>query len=208
MMKATLIYVHDPMCSWCWGFEPVKEQLFKALLNKLDILSLVGGLAPDSDSAMPKELQVTLQNTWKKIEQTIPGIEFNYQFWQKCSPRRSTYPSNRAVLAAREQGEEFAQLMTNKIQRAYYLEARNPSDIKTLVEIAEEIELDMALFLSAIKSESTQQRLLKEIEYTRSLGVSSFPSLLLKTKAGHHPIHLSYTNADAMLNQIARLISD
>ena len=23
----TLIYVHDPMCSWCWGFRPTFERL-------------------------------------------------------------------------------------------------------------------------------------------------------------------------------------
>ena len=24
---AVLYYVHDPMCSWCWGFVPVQQQL-------------------------------------------------------------------------------------------------------------------------------------------------------------------------------------
>ncbi|MDH5427723.1 MAG: DsbA family protein, partial [Nitrospirota bacterium] len=27
MMSPTLIYVADPMCSWCWGFSPVLEEI-------------------------------------------------------------------------------------------------------------------------------------------------------------------------------------
>ena len=26
-MSARLLYVMDPMCSWCWGFAPVAEAL-------------------------------------------------------------------------------------------------------------------------------------------------------------------------------------
>ena len=26
-MPARLLYVMDPMCSWCWGFAPVAEAL-------------------------------------------------------------------------------------------------------------------------------------------------------------------------------------
>ena len=26
-MSARLLYVMDPMCSWCWGFAPVLESL-------------------------------------------------------------------------------------------------------------------------------------------------------------------------------------
>ena len=87
-MKPTLIYVHDPMCSWCWGFEPVRAQLFAALDGRIPIRRLVGGLAPDSDAPMPAEMRLGLQQTWRRIQHTIPGSEFNFDFWSECSPRR------------------------------------------------------------------------------------------------------------------------
>ena len=80
-MDKTLIYVHDPMCSWCWGFEPVRKKLFNHLHPSITIKRYVGGLAPDSNEPMPQQMQTMLQNTWRKIEQTIPGTEFNYDFW-------------------------------------------------------------------------------------------------------------------------------
>jgi putative protein-disulfide isomerase len=30
-MKNILYYVHDPMCSWCWGFETTRQKIFDEL---------------------------------------------------------------------------------------------------------------------------------------------------------------------------------
>ena len=52
----TLIYVHDPMCSWCWGFRPTFERLCDALSGEATVMRLLGGLAADSDQHMPAEM--------------------------------------------------------------------------------------------------------------------------------------------------------
>jgi len=205
-MQTTLIYVHDPMCSWCWGFEPVRAQLFAALDGRIPIRRLVGGLAPDSDAPMPAEMRLALQQTWRRIQQTIPGTEFNFDFWSKCTPRRSTFPANRAVIAARRQGEEYDQPMTNRIQHAYYLEARNPSDNETLVELAADIGLDVERFAAELIDATTEHMLATEINSSRAMGINSFPSLALDSESGLNHIGLNYTDAQAMLSQIEELI--
>ena len=205
-MQTTLYYVHDPMCSWCWGFEPTRARLFEALAGRVTIQRLVGGLAPDSSVPMPDAMRMGLQQTWSRIQQIIPGTEFNFDFWTECAPRRSTYPSNRAVIAARMQGEDFDQPMTARIQQAYYLEARNPSDNETLIELAEDIGLDVERFASDLADEDTQQKLLAEIQISRRFGIDSFPSLAVAVAGNLSHIGLNYTDADAMLNQIEALI--
>jgi putative protein-disulfide isomerase len=201
-MQDTLIYVHDPMCSWCWGFEPTRRKIFESLAGRMQVRRMVGGLAPDTDEPMPAAMRSMLQQTWHRIEQTIPGTEFNFEFWQKCSPRRSTYPANRAVIAAREQGDEFDSQMTARIQRAYYLEARNPSDNSTLVELATDIGLDSERFAASLVSDSTQQQLVAEIRAGREMGINSFPSLVVQKAAGLRYIELNYTRPEAMLSEI------
>jgi putative protein-disulfide isomerase len=201
-MQDTLIYVHDPMCSWCWGFEPARQKIFTAITGQMQIRRMVGGLAPDSDVPMPEAMRSMLQQTWQRIEQMIPGTEFNFEFWQKCSPRRSTYPANRAVIAAREQGDEFDSRMTARIQRAYYLEAKNPSDETTLIELATDIGLDTDLFATSLVAESTQHKLITEIQATREMGIDSFPSLAVHKADGLRHIGLNYTDPEAMIRQI------
>lgn len=201
-MRDTLIYVHDPMCSWCWGFEPTRKIIFETVGERMQIRRMVGGLAPDSDQPMPESMRLMLQQTWQRIEQSIPGTRFNHAFWDECSPRRSTYPANRAVIAAREQGESFDPLMTARIQQAYYLEAKNPSDYSVLVDLAADIGLDVEKFAARLESDALQQQLLAEIESTRAMGIDSFPSLAVHRDGILRHIGLSYTDPDAMLSQI------
>lgn len=201
-MQDTLIYVHDPMCSWCWGFEPTRQKIFAAVAERMPIRRMVGGLAPDSDAPMPAAMRSMLQQTWQRIEQTIPGTKFSFEFWEKCSPRRSTYPANRAVIAAREQGGEYDAKMTARIQRAYYLEAKNPSDNSTLIELAADIGLDKGRFSASLVSDATQQQLSAEIQATREMGIDSFPSMAVLNKDGLHHIGLNYSHAEAMLREI------
>jgi putative protein-disulfide isomerase len=201
-MQDTLIYVHDPMCSWCWGFEPTRKIIFETVADRMQIRRMVGGLAPDSDQPMPESMRLMLQQTWQRIEQSIPGTRFNYAFWDECSPRRSTYPANRAVIAAREQGESFDPVMTARIQQAYYLEAKNPSDNSVLVELAADIGLDVERFAARLESDALQRQLLVEIEGTRAMGINSFPSLAVHRDGILRHIGLSYTDPGAMLSQI------
>ena len=201
-MKTTLIYVHDPMCSWCWGFTDVYQQLVERLPQEIEVRRLLGGLAPDSDVPMPEPMQAMLQQTWHRIETMIPGKVFNFDFWSQCVPRRSTYPACRAVIAAREQGDRYDPIMTRAIQQAYYQQARNPSDNETLIELAAEVGLDANRFASQLLDPQTHQQLLDEINTARSIGIDSFPSLMLERGGQYYPVLSNYSNVDQILNQI------
>jgi len=97
-MATILIYIHDPMCSWCYAFDSSLTALQKELPDFIRIKKIVGGLAPDTTLPMPVELQQKIQQTWRRIEQTVPIMQFNYDFWIINTPVRSPYPACRAVL--------------------------------------------------------------------------------------------------------------
>ena len=201
-MQKTLIYVHDPMCSWCYGFEPVRQQIFERLDGRMNILRLLGGLAPDSDLPMPAATRSMIRQAWQRIEQVIPGTVFNYDFWDQCEPKRSTYPANRAVIAARLQGEQYEQSMTARIQQAYYREAKNPSENQTLIDLAAELGLDAEQFGSDLTSAAIDQQLMTEIQQSRSIGIDSFPSVAVIDQNRLVHIGLDYNDAGVMLDQI------
>ena len=202
--SAILFYVHDPMCSWCWGYRPVWLQLKQALNDIIQIEYVVGGLAPDTQQAMPLELQQTIQGYWKKIQNEL-GAEFNFDFWQQCQPRRSTYPACRAVIAAKMQGQEMQ--MVEAIQRAYYLRAMNPSNDEVLIALAQELELDVEQFCQAMSSAQLEQELQRQIEFVRQSPNRGFPGLLLQTENSLCEIPVDYKNAQATLRVIEKTIA-
>ena len=180
----TLHLVHDPMCSWCYAFAPNWRRINAALPASISVQYVLGGLAPDSDQPMPLHVQVHIQDNWRRIQSIVPGITFNFDFWTRCLPRRSTYPACRAVLAAKHFGPQYEAKMIDKIQIAYYREARNPSDVETLCELAGEIGIDVQAFEERMGDEACQAMLESDLQKTRALGVTGFPSLVLATDDG------------------------
>ena len=128
------------------------------------------------------------------------GAEFNHNFWTQCEPRRSTYPACRAVIAATKQGREEA--MIEAIQKAYYLEAQNPSDLDTLQRLAEQLGLEARTFNADIASSDTESELQKQLRFTRESGVSGFPSLVLKKDGRLAPVSIDYKNHETSLDEI------
>ena len=202
MQTFTLYFYHDPMCSWCWGYRPVSDQLADRLPDNIRLEKVLGGLAPDSDEPMPADLQEKLPQTWLRINEML-GTEFNYDFWTECAPRRSTYPACRAVIAAGYQNG--TDRMIDAIQRAYYLRAMNPSDIATHEKLATELELNAAKFSTDVRSEETEHELKRQVAFARRSPISGFPSLCLDLDGELMPVVQDYKSVEPTLQQIREL---
>lgn len=200
--RPVLYYIHDPMCSWCWAMVPVLTELKKKMPKDIEFQKLLGGLAPDTEEPMSEDLREMVQSSWRRILQHVPGTQLNFAFWSDCVPRRSTYPACRAVIAARMQGADYEEAMNTAIQRAYYTQARNPSDESTLVDLAGEIVLDVDRFREALHSEDVHKALEAEIAQAREMDVESFPALVFTDHTGIRPILVDYTDVRPMLAAI------
>lgn len=201
-MQPHLYYFHDPMCSWCWAFRPLWNEILTGLPDNVIAQRILGGLASDTDQPMPIEMQAKLKGIWQKIQQVVPGTQFNFDFWEKCSPRRSTYPACRAVISARKQNRQHEEPMILAIQQAYYLEAKNPSDLDILIDIADQIGLNREIFITDMKSPTVNDVLMQEIEFTQKLRVKGFPTLLLEDEGLFTNITHDYRDTKSMLLQI------
>jgi len=190
------------MCSWCWAFRPTWLTVLKTLPSYVNVCYLLGGLAPDSNLVMPLETQKYVQDNWIKIQKTVPGTEFNYDFWTLNEPRRSTYLSCRAVISAKKQHPNFEALMTEGIQKAYYLNAQNPSNEDTLIKIAQDIGLNKESFKVDLKSTEVNKLLLDQIKMIKTMPISGFPSLVLVKESLLKRIKIDYLESNYIINQI------
>lgn len=190
------------MCSWCYAFSQSWAALQKDLTRDIEIAYLVGGLAPDTPEPMPLATQKMVQQAWQRIEQTVPGVQFNWDFWSHNTPIRSTYPACRAVLAAKKQRAEAEVEMIRAIQIAYYQQAKNPSLPETLQSCAFEIGLEAKTFIEDLTSPAIESELQHQIQLARSMDVYSYPSLRLVHNSTMFPIAIDYLNHRAMLGKI------
>ena len=191
------------MCSWCWGFAPTRQIVRDNLPSHIEWIPLLGGLAPDSDEPMTEETKGYVQKAWRTIQERITGTEFNFDFWDKCAPRRSTYPACRAVIAARNTSADSELSYIRALQEAYYLRAMNPSDTDTHIRLAGELGLDTQTFQQHLIDPKTHQTLLDEIAFARSIGGDSFPSLIVVDSQNQaHSLTIHYTDPQRILDDI------
>ena len=176
-MQPLLYLIVDPMCSWCWGFRSAWQSFVREIPSSVTIKFLMGGLAPDSDEPMDTKTKTYIQSAWRSVADRT-GAKFNHQFWAVCQPRRSTYPACRAVITAGLQLTGSRERYYEALQRAYFLDARNPSDYETLIALAKEIGLDPEQFQEDLGTSLVQQTFREELNQVRSLGVSGFPTVI------------------------------
>ncbi|TEW54821.1 DsbA family protein [Psychromonas sp. RZ22] len=203
MSKPILYYVYDPMCSWCWGYRDTWLKLSEVLSDKVSIHYQLGGLAPDSDVEMPLDLQQSLQSIWHNIHVQL-GTQFNFDFWSKCTPQRSTYPACRLCLIARKNNKEKEILFA--IQQAYYLQAKNPSITNVLINLAEEVGLNRKDVEQQLHDEKLNTELMQEISNSRQFPIQGFPSLVLAINGQNIPVDIDYRDWKKTYSQIMNLM--
>ncbi|NMP17715.1 DsbA family protein [Thalassotalea sp. Y01] len=199
-----LIYVMDPMCSWCFAFQPELEA-FLATYSSANVDWIMGGLAPDNNQPMDDGLKQTISSYWHQIEQKTQ-VSFNHDFWKLNTPYRSTYPACRAVIAAEALQENSTGAMVKAIQAGYYQQAKNPSLVETLVDCASAIGLDENTFAEVLKSAETEQRLQQHLAISRQLQVTGFPALFyIDDDNRAYPLTLGYCQAATLEQRMNQL---
>lgn len=182
--KKELIAVLDPMCSWCWGFEPVLKDL-QAYLPKDTKLSIcMGGLRSKGDQAWTDEFQTFLYDHWTQI-QAYTGQKFNLSFLEKDHFEYDTEPACRAVVCVREMDEAKVFSFMNALQKAFYQDARDITSLEVLSQIAIENGFDKAGFTELFLSERMKKNTLADKYKARSMGANAFPSLVFIDEEGH-----------------------
>lgn len=203
--RLSLYYGYDPMCSFCWAFRPGWEKVKSELALRapeIEIISLLGGLAPDSNEPMPAAVREKVSQAWRYIEKRIPGTRFNFDFWTLQQPRRSTYPACRAVFAARTLSADLEDDMVLSIQRAYYLNAKNPSDNNTLIECAVSIGLDEKQFTDTFTSTACEKGFAQEMQFAHHLGITSFPNLVIARGDSRFNIPIDYNHPQTIVDSL------
>lgn len=174
-----LIYVADPMCSWCWGFAPVIEGLSGAL--ELPVQVVVGGLRPGlAAGVVDAELAGILAHHWHEVEKAS-GQPFDHSTLERRGWRYDTLMPAVALVAVRRQAASQGLAFLHRLQRAFYADGVDITSATAYPALLDGVPVDPALVLEALGSEAGRQAAHLDFNASRQLGVRGFPALLLKS---------------------------
>lgn len=188
-MDRKLIYFADPMCSWCWGFQPVMSQIATRLEGEAEIVIFVGGLRPYTEHVMTDKDKSYVRNHWEHVQEAT-GQVFDFGLFDRTDFTYDTEPACRAVVAARLLDAGKAHAMLNRLHEAFYAEGKDVTKSDVLAELAGELGLDPAAFAAMHASEEARQLTLAEFQYTQRSQIGGFPTLV-GVAEGAQPVALT-----------------
>ena len=191
-----LIFVIDPMCSWCWGFHPVMKELREKHTGKFQFSLVVGGLRTKGQMPWTDESKKYLAQNWNAVAQQTKQA-FNFSLLNKEQFDYDTYPACKAVVTVRELwGEEEAFNYLEKIQEAFYVKGEDTTLLETLLKYAN----DKKKFLEFYESNRAEILMKHDFSKARSMGANAFPSVVKIDTEGHMICQKGYRDLDAILS--------
>lgn len=207
---ATLHYIHDPLCGWCYGAQPLVSAALAMLGNRL-ALRLHGGALFAEPQELTPAMAEHIVRADERIEE-ISGQPFGDAYTEGLLAEQGTVlyslPPIAAVLAAERLHPDAGYPMLAAIQHAHYQRGLRVAEADVLAELAEELGLDAAQFAEAftlasgsetIEHVTASRRLLSEV------GGQGFPTLVLEVQGLRQvlPVQQDYGRPEAFVERIA-----
>ncbi|WP_458736837.1 DsbA family protein [Pseudomonas chlororaphis] len=182
MSAATLHYIYDPLCGWCYGAKP----LVQAAQAVLPVVTHGGGMMTGRncqqvspqlrDYVMPHDRRIAEYTGQPFGEAYFEGLLRDY------SALFDSAPPIAAVLAAQALAGRGLELL-GRLQTAHYVEGRRIADVDVLLELAEGLGFERGEFEEAFEYAAANS-LNEHIKASRALlarvGGQGFPTLVLE----------------------------
>ena len=179
-MNATLHYLYDPLCGWCYGAEPLAAAA--ANVAGLSLRLHAGALWPEP-TRPPESMRRYIQQADMRIGQ-MSGQPFGAAYLNELLHDPNLVLDSRpviaAVLAAQSLDPAKTLPMLRGIQHAHYEQGRHVVAEATLLDIASSIGLDPAAFAAALRAVPVDRHIAESRELMNNLGAQGFPTFVLQ----------------------------
>ena len=203
-----LVYIADPMCSWCYGFGPELDKLL-ARHPEAELDLVMGGLRPFNKQPATAEFREMLRGHWRHVA-TASGLPFSEAALDQPGFVYDTEPSCRAVVTARNIDAAKAPAFLKGVQRGFYRDGRDVTRGDELADIAGECGYERDTFRMHLDSERMRLQTRADFSRAQSLGVGGFPTLGIAHGPQLYLVTSGYVTDDVLeyrLAEIARLVA-
>jgi putative protein-disulfide isomerase len=203
MNEKILWYVADPMCSWCWGFAPVIEQVQNSYRDRLKVELLLGGLRPGTKHLLPAAQRQEILGHWQAVHRAT-GQLFQFEGAMPEGFIYDTEPASRAVIVVSMLSPKAISNFFRAVQFAFYVEQKNVTSAQVLAELAGSVGLETQQFLRAFESDAARDITQSHFHRARHLGVHGFPTLVGQQGTAYTQISGGYCPFEELNPKISR----
>jgi putative protein-disulfide isomerase len=197
-----LIYVGDPMCSWCYGFAAPLDQLLADPQDAapMQLALVMGGLRPFTTEAITPERANELAGHWQHVAKAsgqpftpVPDTAIHQPGFVY-----DTEPASRATVTVRSLWPKLVWRYFKAVQHAFYAEGRNVTEPGVLADIAESLGIARADFAKAFASQEMRDATLQDFQQSQAWGIRGFPTLVAEHGDHLHLVGSGFMPIDAL----------
>lgn len=210
MTQATLHYIYDPLCGWCYAAAPLIAAARE--VDGLNIQMHAGGMWTGTHvKRFTPELRAMIVPGDQRIAQLTGqpiGEAYLNQLIHDDTARLDSEPPTRAILAA-EQLAQHGLDMHRALQTAHWVQGRHISRDDVLLEIAGEIGLDVVAFEKIYQTTQADAHIHDTRERMMQWHVQGFPCLVLEQKGEFKRVEHSrfYGQAEAFKTAVVEILA-
>lgn len=203
-----VLYVADAYCGWCFGFGPRLREFEAANRDRVDFRVISGGLFV-GEGARPIGQYPHIVEANARIAR-LTGVRFGVAY--RAVIEQGTFVMDSAAAAAglaalRSQDERRGIEYFHQIQRAFYGEGRSLSDPETFARIATASGLDPDRTKQMLASGDAAKLGRADFALARTLGATTYPTLLLVDGSNVHRLPASGTALEVMNRELTQALA-
>jgi putative protein-disulfide isomerase len=204
MADKQLVYIADPMCSWCYGFSPIIAAIAERFEERMPLKLVMGGLRAGNTAPMRPEDKDYIKGAWTRVN-AASAQPFNFAFFDREGFVYDTEPACRAVVTARRLQPHMALPFKGRISQAFYAENRDMTSTDEIVKVAEEAGFEREKFAQAFLDPETRNETFRDFLTAQQLGIHGFPTLIAGSdEEGYALITNGYQPAENLLEPLER----
>lgn len=203
--ETEIIYIGDPMCSWCWGISPqlnALERYGKSI--GVPFRLVMGGLRPGGGDAWNDEFKDFLRHHWEEVNKRS-GQPFNMDLFEKEDFNYDTEPSCRAVVTARKLSLEKTLSFYELVQHHFYVKNNDPNQAEFYQPICEKLEIDYTAFQEFFNSPAAKELTQKDFATNRQWGIRGYPSVVVRKGDQLHLIASGFASFEDLKKRLEEI---
>jgi putative protein-disulfide isomerase len=179
-----LLYLHDPLCGWCYGLSPAINQIQTEFTGRLDVSVLCGGMVVGDDAGPIAETWDYLRQSLDEAE-TVTGVHFGEAFRALGDAGNYHYdsePPSRAIVAFRHLTQDPARTVAfaHAVQQALFRDGHDLNEAAAYEPLLVPFGVDAAEFERRWAAPETAQAARQEFAAVARIGVQGFPTAVVR----------------------------
>lgn len=207
-----LLYIHDPLCRWCYGMSPVINRVQQEWAGRLDVSVLCGGMATGAHATPIAETWGTMQPELDTVEK-VAGVRFGAAFRALAGHGRYRYdsePPSRAIAAFRHLTQDPARTVAfaHTVQAALFQDGQDLNAPATYDGLLASFGVDAAGFQRRLAAPETARATQQEFAAVARIGVRGFPTVVLRVGEQGYVLARGYQPYEPLRQGLEQLLRE